>query len=304
MSTRYHTARTRPASSSASYPIRDLEMPVPDDPVFWKEAEKDLTSGIDTTVPASARIWNYWLGGKDHYPVDRQAGDACAQLYPGLPGLARSCRYFTARLIRFLAAEAGIRQFLDIGAGLPFQDSTHEIAEAAAPGCRVVYADSDPMVMAYARALLTADPPGSTDHIHADLNDPGALLDMARAALDFTRPVAVLLMQVLGHIGDPRDGDHTALAVAGQIKDALPRGSYLAISEITDTDPALNAALSGYRQTGADPYHARRPDQIARCLDGLELVSPGMVPIGQWRPDPGPFTAPAVPVWGAAGRKT
>ena len=270
----------------------------------WDQAEKDLSSGIDTTVPASARIWNYWLGGKDHYPVDRRAGEACAQLYPGMSALARSCRYFTARLVHFLAAEAGIRQFLDIGAGLPLQDSTHEIAEAAVPGCRVVYADSDPMVMAYARALLIADPPGSTAHIHADLNDPGALLDVARAALDFTRPVAVLLMQVLGHIGDPRDGDHTALAVVGQIKDALPRGGYLAISEIADTDPALNAALRDYRQTGADPYHARRPGQIARFFEGLELTPPGVVPIGQWQADPSPFTAPAVPVWDAAGTKT
>ena len=277
---------------------------MPDDPVFWKEAEKDLAPGIDTTVPASARIWNYWLGGKDHCPVDRQAGDGCAQLYPGLPSLARSCRYFTARLIRFLAAETGIRQFLDIGAGLPFQDSTHDIAETAAPGCRVIYADNDPMVMTYARALLNASPPGSTGHVHADLTDPGALLDMARAALDFTRPVAVLLMQVLGHIGDPRDGDRTALALAAEIKDALPRGGYLAISEIADTDPALNAALRYYRQTGADPYHARRPDQIARLFDGLKLAPPGVVPIGRWRPDPSPFTAPAVPVWGAAGAKT
>jgi hypothetical protein len=279
-------------------------MLMPDDPASWKEAGKDLTPGIDTTVPASARMWNYWLGGKDHCPVDRQAGDACTQLYPGMPGLARSCRYFTARLIRFLAAEAGIRQFLDIGTGLPFQDSTHEIAEAAAPGCRVVYADSDLMVMAYARALLNASPPASTDHFHADLNDPGALFDMARAALDFTRPVAVLLMQVLGHIGDPRDGDHTALAVAGQVKDAMPRGGYLAISEITDNDPAPECGTARLRHTGAGPYHAWRPDQIACFFDGLELAPPGMVPIGQWRPDPSPCTAPAVPVWGAAGMKT
>ena len=268
------------------------------------QAEKDLTPRIDTTVPASARTWNYWLSGKDHYPADRQAGEACALLYPGMFALARSCRYFTARVIRFLAAEAGIRQFLDIGAGLPVQDNTHQIAEAAAPGCRVVYADRDPMVMAYARALLTAAPPGSTAHIHADLNNPGTLLDMARAALDFTRPVAVLLMQVLGHIGDPCDDDHPALAVVGQIKDTLPSGSYLAISEITDTDPALNAALHHYRKSGADPYHTRRPGQIARFFEGLELTPPGVVPIGQWRPDPSPFPAPDVPVWGAAGTKT
>ena len=253
-------ARRRTGKNAPQHP----GMAVSDDRVFaWGEAEKDLTPGIDTTVPTSARVWNYWLGGKDGYPVDRRAGDASR------PAVSRHFRpgplvpVLPARLIRFLAAEAGIRQFLDIGAGLPFQDSTHEIAEAAAPGCHVVYADNDPMVMAYARAL-NARPPGSTDHIHADLNDPGALLDKARASLDFTRPVAVLLMQVLGHIGDPRDGDHTALAAVGQIKDALPSGGCLAISEIADTEPALNAALGEYRQTGADPYHARRPDQIAR----------------------------------------
>jgi hypothetical protein len=275
-----------------------------DSPAFWKQAENDLTPGIDTTVPASARVWNYWLGGKDHYPADRQAGEAFARLYPGMAELARSCRYFTARLVRFLAAEAGIRQFLDIGCGLPFQDNTHEIAAAAAPGCRVVYADSDPLVVTFARALLTASPPASTGHLHADLNDPAALLDMARASLDFTCPVAVLLMQVLGHIGDPRDGDHAALAAVSQIKDALPSGSYLTISEITDTEPALNAALSAYHQECAGRYHARRPDQIARFFEGLELISPGVVPIGQWRPDPSPFTAPATPVLGAAGAKT
>ena len=201
------------AAGPARNAPRQPGTPVSDDRAYpWDEAEKDLASGFDVTVPASARVWNYWLGGKDHYPADRQAAEACARLYPGLPGLARSCRYFTARLIRFLAAEAGIRQFLDIGAGLPGQDNTHQIAGRAAPGCRVVYADNDPMVMAYARALLTASPPASTDHLHADLNDPRALLGKARAALDFRQPVAVLLMQVLGHIGDPRDGDHLAQA--------------------------------------------------------------------------------------------
>jgi len=276
---------------------------VSEDRVFpWDKA--DLASGFDVTVPASARVWNYWLGGKDHYPADRQAGDACTRLFPGMAGLARSFRYFPPRLVRFLAAEPGIRQFLDIGAGLPCQANIHQIAGAAAPGCRVVYADNDPMVMAYARALLTASPPASTDHFHADLNDPGALLDKARAALDFRQPVAMLLMQVLGHIGDPRNGDQTALAVVDQIKDALPAGSYLVISEIADTDPALNAALHEYRQTGAAPYHARRPGQIARFLDGLQPAHPGIVPIWQWRPDPSPFTAPPVPVWGGAATKT
>src|SRR5487761_994370 len=149
---------------------------------------------IDTTVPVSARIWNYWLGGKDYYPVDKEAGDQFAQLYPGIFDEARASRYFIARVVRYLAGEAGIRQFLDIGTGLPTHENTHEVAQRTAPGARVVYVDNDPLVMTHARALLTGVTRGTTDYIDGDLNDPGKIIAAAREKLDFTRPIAVMLM--------------------------------------------------------------------------------------------------------------
>jgi hypothetical protein len=252
-------------------------------------------------VAVSARVWNYWLGGKDHCPADRRAGQAVASLYPGIGTLARSCRYFTARAVRYLA-QAGIRQFLDIGTGMPFLDPVHEIA---APRSRVIYTDNDTDVMAHARALLGGTATVRTGHIRADLNDPGSLLDQARAGLDFTRPVAVLLMQVLGHIGDPaRDDDRHARTIVGVLKDALSAGSYLAVSEITTADPAAAAAMARYSQDAAIPYHPRDPGQVARLFAGLRLIHPGVVPVWQWRPDPSPFTPPPVPAWGGIGATT
>ncbi|MGH3167025.1 MAG: SAM-dependent methyltransferase, partial [Trebonia sp.] len=234
---------------------------------------------IDTTVPVSARIWNYWLGGKDYYPVDKEAGDQFAQIYPGIFDSARASRYFIARVVRYLAEEAGIRQFLDIGTGLPSHDNTHEIAQRVAPGSRVVYVDNDPLVLAHARALLTSRAPGGTDYIDADLNDPEALLDIARGKLDFRRPVAIMLMGVLAHIGNPAEDDDRAVrSIVGRLKAALPAGGYLAIYDSADTDPGLNDALHKYNESGADPYRLRTPEQIARYFDGLELVEPGVVP--------------------------
>jgi O-methyltransferase involved in polyketide biosynthesis len=270
----------------------------------WGETEAILAARIDTTVPVSARIWNYWMGGKDYYPVDKAAGDELAKVYPAVFTFARSSRYFTGRSVRFLADEAGIRQFLDIGTGLPSHDNTHEIAQRVASDARVVYVDNDPMVLAHARALLTSSPPGATDYISADLNDPGSILEIARQKLDFSRPVAIMLMGILGHIGDPaEDDDRVARSLVQTLKDALPTGGYLAISESIDTDPANNAALDYYNQTGALPYRVRRADQIARFFDGLELVEPGLVPIHQWRPDPSPFDQVPVPQLGGVARK-
>lgn len=248
---------------------------------------------INTTVPVSARIWNYWLGGKDWYPVDKDAGDQFAQLYPGIFDEARASRYFIARVVRYLAGEAGIRQFLDIGTGLPSHDNTHEIAQRVAPGSRIVYVDNDPLVLAHARALLTSSDEGSTDYIDADLNDPEPLLELARKKLDFSRPVAIMLMGVLAHIGNPaEDDDHTVRTIIGKLKAALPSGGYLAIYDSSDVDPGLNDALHKYNESGADPYRVRTPDQIARYFDGLELIEPGVVPIQQWRPDHTPFDPP------------
>jgi len=248
---------------------------------------------IDTTVPVSARIWNYWLGGKDYYPVDKEAGDQFARFYPGIFDGARASRYFIARAVSYLVREAGIRQFLDIGTGLPTHDNTHQIAQRAAPDCRIVYADNDPLVLAHARALLTSSTEGSTDYIDADLNDPDALLPIAREKLDFGRPVAIMLMGILGHIGDPaQDDDRVAQSIVGTLKAALPSGGYLAIYDSANTGSGLNAALHSYNESGAAPYRVRRVDQIVRFFDGLELVEPGVVPIQQWRPDHSPFGTP------------
>ncbi len=290
---------TTPADSSRAIRAGD------DDPQTCRDTGPARPGGpVSACVPDWTRMWNYWLGGKDHYPADRQAAARYAGLFPGAATLARSCRYFTTRVVRYLAAEAGIRDFLDIGTGMPFADPVHEVAQRAAPDeVFVSYADNDPLVLAHARALLTG-PPGTTGHIDADLNDPGTLLAAARTQLSFTRPAAILLMTTLGHIGDPADDDdQAARAVITALKDALPPGGYLAICDITSTDPANNAALSQFSQAGAAPYRARSPEQITRLFDGLELTSPGVVPVHLWRPDPSPFPAPEVPAWGAVAVK-
>jgi hypothetical protein len=266
--------------------------------------EDDLMSKVDTTVPVSARIWNYWMGGEDYFPVDKAAGDDYAAVFPGVFNLARSSRAFIARTVRYLAGEAGIRQFLDIGTGLPSHDNTHEVAQRVAPESRVVYVDRDPMVLAQARALLTSNPAGNTDYIDADLNDPGSILEIAREKLDFTRPVAIMLMGVLGHIGNPgEDDDRFAQSVVATLRAVLPSGGYLALNEAVDTDTAANEALDHYNRTGAVPYRVRTSEQVARFFDGLELVDPGIVPIQEWRPEPGQSGAEAVPALGGIGRK-
>ena len=271
----------------------------------WSEAEKDLMAGIDTSVPVSARIWNYWLGGKDYFPIDKAAGDQFAQLSPGIFDLVRATRYYIARVVRYLAGDAGIRQFLDIGTGLPSHDNTHEIAHRVAPNSRVVYVDNDPLVLSHARALLTSNTEGITDYIDADLNDPDTLLEIAREKLDFSQPLAIMLMGILGHIGDPReDDDRVARSIVDELKSALPTGSYLALYTATEADPAHTEATRQYNESGAAPYHLRSPDQIVRFFDGLKLIEPGMVPIRDWRPDHSPFEKGApIPVIGGIARK-
>jgi hypothetical protein len=241
----------------------------------------------------SARIWNYWLGGKDYYPVDKEAGDQFASIYPPIFDTARSSRYFIARVVQYLAGEAGIRQFLDIGTGLPSHDNTHEIAHRVASDARIVYVDNDPLVLAHARAMLTSSRAGGTDFIDADLNHPGALLRAATGKLDFSRPVAILLMGILAHIGDPaQDEDRAVQQIVGELKAALPPGGYLAVYDSSDEDREFVEALAKYNESGADPYRLRTPEQIARYFDGLELVDPGVVPIEHWRPDHTPFEQP------------
>jgi O-methyltransferase involved in polyketide biosynthesis len=261
---------------------------------------EDMPSGdIDTTVPSSARIWNYWLGGKDNYPVDREAGDAFLEIYPGIVEVARAVRYFLARAVRYLAGEKGIRQFLDIGTGLPTVDNTHEVAQRVAPQARIVYVDNDPLVLAHARALLTSRPEGACAYVDADIRDPASILDAAAATLDFSRPVAVMLLGILGHVED----DERARRIVRDLTGALAPGSYLTLSDGTSTSQAREQAHERYAQTGAVPYKLRSPEQVAAFFDGLELVEPGVVPVSLWRPDISPFGPPSqVTTFGGVAR--
>jgi hypothetical protein len=269
------------------------------------EARADALGGLDVTVPASARIWNYWMGGKDYFQADQRAGEEFVKLYPGIRDMARASRLFLIRVVSYLAGEAGIRQFLDIGTGLPTNENTHEVAQRLAPGSRIVYVDNDPLVMTHARALLTGITPDTTAYIEGDVNDPEKIITAARAKLDFTRPVAVMLMGVLGHIGDPAvHDDQHAVSVVNRLKAALPAGGYLVLRDATDTAEALVRALRTYEETGAVPYRLRTPEQIARFFDGLDAVEPGIVPVQQWRPDQQSARLPEdINMWGGAAVK-
>ena len=257
-------------------------------------------TGIDITVPHSARIWNYWLGGKDHYEVDRTAGDQFSGIYPGIVDIARADRAFLGRVVRYLAGEAGVRQFLDVGTGLPTADNTHEVAQRVAPDAKVVYVDNDPMVLAHARALLTSTPDGVTHFVDVDMSDTAAVLRAAGKWLDLTQPVALTFMGVLGHVTDHM----AALRIVGGMLDGLPSGSYLAINDSVNTSQELEEALRVYEASGAVPYRTRSLEQFTGYFDGLELVAPGVVvPVDDWRPDPEGPSGPVIPQAGAVGRK-
>ncbi len=236
---------------------------------------------IDTSVPHSARIWNYWLGGKDNYAVDREAGEQYKEIFPGIAVVARTSRAWLTRAVRYLAAEAGMRQFLDIGTGLPTADNTHQVAQRVAPESKIVYVDNDPLVLAHARALLTSSPEGACEYLDADIRHPAAILDAAEGLLDFSQPVALMLMGIMGHFTDDE-----AYPIVSQLLAGLPSGSYFALYDGADTNEAFNQAQQGYNDSGAVPYHLRSPEQFKRYFEGLELVSPGVVPLVQWRPDP------------------
>ncbi len=255
---------------------------------------------IDVTVPHSARIWNYWLGGKDNYEIDRKVGDQVAELYPGIRATARASRALQVRVIRYLAAEAGIRQFLDVGTGLPTANNTHQVAQQIAPESRIVYVDNDPMVLAHARALLTSSPEGATDYVDADLHDSDRIMSEAARTLDFTQPIALMLNGIIGHVED----DDEARACVRRLVDALPPGSYLAMSDGTDTQRTAVRSSELYKDSGAIPYHMRNPAVFVNFFDGLELVDPGIVPRQDWRPDSGPrAVASSLPSLAGVARK-
>jgi len=249
---------------------------------------QEALSKIDTTVPHSARIWNYWMGGKDNYEVDRIAGDAYRAHAPAIETMARTSRQYLIRAVTFVARDLGIRQFLDIGTGLPTYDNTHQVAQRIAPESRIVYVDNDPLVLRHAQALLTSTPEGVTEYIDADLHEPERILEQASATLDFCRPVALMLMGILGHIQDYEE----ARSIVRRLRAALPPGSCFVHYDGTDTDEALKQAQQGYDDTGAVPYVLRSPEQLAAFYEGLELVEPGIVSCPLWRPEPGTTPEP------------
>jgi O-methyltransferase involved in polyketide biosynthesis len=256
--------------------------------------------GFDARVAHPARVYDYWLGGKDNFEADRIAGEETIAAYPAIRASARANRAFLARSVSYLAAEAGIRQFLDLGTGLPTASNTHEVAQSIAPESRVVYVDNDPVVLAHARALLTSTQ-GVTAYVDADLHDPERILDAAARTLDLSQPVALMLLGILGHIDD----DAEARSIIKRLLDGLASGSYLVLCDGTNTSQAGIQAQDDYDQSGAIPYRLRSPEQVAGLFAGLELVKPGVVSLPRWRPDPtsGDGPPPEIDAVGGVGRK-
>ena len=261
----------------------------------------DPMSRFDLGVAHSARRYNYWLGGKDNFAADRESGDAIAGTFPTIRDSVRENRKFLRRAVEFLAGAEGIDQFLDIGTGLPTADNTHEVAQRITPRAHIVYVDNDPIVLAHARALLTSSPAGATAYIDADLREPEKILSAPElgATLDLGRPVALVLLAVLHFVPDGQD----PYGIVARLVKALPSGSYLVMSHATYdlVDPATVEQLEAH---SSGQWRSRSRDEFARFFTGLELVDPGVVPIGNWRPDPG--TTPPDPAqivtYGAVAR--
>jgi S-adenosyl methyltransferase len=257
---------------------------------------------FDTSVAHQARIYDYTLGGKDNYAADRAAAEAGLAVWPDMAWASRANRAFLGRAVRYLAAEAGIRQFLDIGTGIPTAGNTHEVAQSAAPESRVVYVDYDPIVLAHARALLTSHEAGATEYIDADLRDTGTILGQAGKLLDFTRPVAVTLLGILHAIPDS-DDPH---AIVARLMAAVPPGSYLAIShlgsDLFDKErlESIKKAFGGKMQ---QQLTWRSREELARFFEGTDLVEPGLVRLEEWRPDTATNDGHKSPGWAAVARK-
>jgi S-adenosyl methyltransferase len=258
--------------------------------------------GIDTRHAHPARVYNYWLGGTDNYPADREAAEQAIAANPGIVTDVRANRAFLARAVRYLAAECGIRQFLDIGTGLPAAGNTHEVAQAAAPAARVVYVDNDPIVLAHARVLLASNPEGATAYLDADLRDTSAILRAAAQTLDFGQPVTLMLLIVLHLIPDADD----PYGIVATLVQALPAGSYLVLahpaSDIRAAEMAEMTRRVNQRMSG--PQAAMRDRAaITRFFDGLDLLEPGVVQPQRWRPGPGELGPSQVTAWCGVARK-
>jgi hypothetical protein len=257
---------------------------------------------FDTTRAHQARGYDYLLGGKDNYAADRAAADAWLKIDPGMAFTARANRAFLGRAVRFLTAEAGMRQFLDIGTGIPTAGNTHEVAQAIAQETRVVYVDYDPIVLAHARALLDSHESGGTEYIDADLRDTGTILSNAQRLLDFTQPVAITLISILHAIPDA-DDPH---AIVAKLLDAVPSGSYLALShvgsELYQAEARDDLADIAGRMS-QQHFTWRSREQVARFFEGTDLVDPGLVRVEEWRPPAVTADAGRSSFWCAVGRK-
>jgi len=262
---------------------------------------QDEPVDFDTSVAHIARVYDYWLGGKDNFAADREAGHEALQAYPDLVSSVRANRAFLARGVRYLAAEAGIRQFLDIGTGIPSANNTHEVAQRVAPGSRVVYVDNDPIVLAHARALLVAGPDGATDYLDADLRDTANILEHAAGFLDLSQPVGVMLVAVL-HLISPDDDPY---GIVRQLMAAVPPGSHLLLSHVaSDIEPEKMAEMGKRlnRLLSQKGWYRSQPE-VAGFFAGLEVVPPGIVPVQQWRPDSEVEAARRSAMWGGVALK-
>ncbi|MFJ2304001.1 SAM-dependent methyltransferase [Streptomyces sp. NPDC087787] len=259
---------------------------------------------VNTSVAHPARVYNVWLGGKDHYPADQEAARLAAAANPKIVPAVRANRAFLGRAVRQLAGEAGIRQFLDIGTGIPAADNTHEVAQRVDPGARVVYVDNDPIVLAHARALLVSTEQGATDYVEADLRDVDRILTAARETLDLSQPVALMLVAVLQYVPDA-DDPH---GLARRLLDALAPGSHIVLSHPAADIGAeeVAASMRVYNDRAAEHAGAtpRTHAEVTRFFDGAELLDPGVVQLPEWRPDPAGGTSPGeLPMWCGVGRK-
>jgi hypothetical protein len=260
----------------------------------------DLSARLDAAVAHPARVYDYWLGGTNNFAADREAAEQVISVRPAIRAEARANRAFLGRAVRYLTEQAGIRQFLDVGTGLPSADNTHEVAQSVAPEARVVYADNDPIVLVHARALLASAPEGVTAYADADLRDTERVLAAARETLDLGEPVAVMLIAMLHHVPDGDD----PYGIVARLVDAVAPGSYLVLSH-----PASDIDVAAVTEV-ARRYNARVPagqqrrsrDEFAQFFTGLDLLEPGIVPTTQWRPTEPAGSAP-VPMWAGVARK-
>ncbi|MFI9582573.1 SAM-dependent methyltransferase [Streptomyces sp. NPDC052236] len=256
-----------------------------------------MTDRIRTDIAHNARVWNHWLGGKDNYAIDRAVGEHVTGMFPNIGEVARADRAFLGRAVAHLADEAGIRQFLDIGTGLPTAENTHEVAQRIAPDARVVYVDNDPIVLAHARALLTGSPQGATEYIDADAHHPERILAAVEPTLDLKRPVAVMMLGILNFILDTDE----ARSIVRTLLEAVPAGSYLVLTHPTQElgGEGQGPAMKFWNENATPPVRTRTGEEIASFVEGLELLEPGLVSCAQWRAE-----GTQVAQYGVVGRKT